>query len=247
MHTRLSFRVWDVESTHQGVCVCVCHKQDGRRNERGVVSETKGGLGKHKLKALNVTAHSIALRHRSLLPILFAAFYNINNLENIPADCFCLSEKEVCDGNFWTSVWKEIRDRLQRKCRPVLRLVGREGTQRTGDISQKEMTPKVDGVWLLSFILRAAQHPTLTGRHVEHHLQKACLDGSSSQQGWRSFGCITTGEEGRTEGRKETRHRWRDSGREADSCLHFCFSFTAHVPERLTAAREDWVIKRSLG
>lgn len=84
-----------MESTHQGVCVCVCHKQDGRCNERGVVSETKGGLGKHKLKALNVTAHSIALRHRSLLPILFAAFYNINNLENIPADCFCLSEKCV--------------------------------------------------------------------------------------------------------------------------------------------------------
>ena len=69
------------------VCVCVCDKQDGRCNERGGVRETKGGLGKHKLKALNVTAHSIALRHRSLLPILFAAFYNINNLENIAADC----------------------------------------------------------------------------------------------------------------------------------------------------------------
>lgn len=73
--------------------VCVCHKQDGRCNERGGVSETKGGLGKHKLKALNVTAHSIALRHRSLLLILFAAFYNINNLENITADCFSASLK----------------------------------------------------------------------------------------------------------------------------------------------------------
>lgn len=69
------------------MCVCACDKQDGRCNERGGVRETKGGLGKHKLKALNVTAHSIALRHRSLLPILFAAFYNINNLENIAADC----------------------------------------------------------------------------------------------------------------------------------------------------------------
>lgn len=57
------------------------------------MSERKGGLGKHKLKALNVTAHSIALRHRSLLLILFAAFYNINNLENIPADCFSASLK----------------------------------------------------------------------------------------------------------------------------------------------------------
>lgn len=65
----------------------MCDKQDGRCNERGGVRETKGGLGKHKLKALNVTAHSIALRHRSLLLILFAAFYNINNLENIAADC----------------------------------------------------------------------------------------------------------------------------------------------------------------
>lgn len=65
----------------------MCDKLDGGCNERGGVRETKGGLGKHKLKALNVTAHSIALRHRSLLPILFAAFYNINNLENISANC----------------------------------------------------------------------------------------------------------------------------------------------------------------
>lgn len=85
----------EVSSQPSGVCVCVCarDKQDGRCNERGGVSETKGGLGKHKLKALNVTAHSIALRHRSLLPILFAAFYNINNLENIAADCFCVGLK----------------------------------------------------------------------------------------------------------------------------------------------------------
>lgn len=48
---------------------------------------TKGGLGKHKLKALNVSAHSIGLRHRSLLLVLFDAFYNINNLENITDDC----------------------------------------------------------------------------------------------------------------------------------------------------------------
>lgn len=71
-------------------------RRDGRCNERGGVSETKGGLGKHKLKALNVTAHSIALRHRSLLPILFAAFYNINNLANIAADCFSEKKKKKC-------------------------------------------------------------------------------------------------------------------------------------------------------
>lgn len=68
--------------------------EDGRCNERGGVRETKGGLGKHKLKALNVTAHSIALRHRSLLPILFAAFYNINNLENIAADCSEVAQRK---------------------------------------------------------------------------------------------------------------------------------------------------------
>lgn len=73
--------------------MCVCHKQDGRCNERGGVGERKRGLGKHKLKALNVTEHRIALRHRSLLLILFAAFYNINNLENIPTDCFSASLK----------------------------------------------------------------------------------------------------------------------------------------------------------
>lgn len=66
--------------------------------------ETKGGLGKHKLKALNVTAHSIALRHRSLLPILFAAFYNINNLENSAADCFEVSWKEKYAGLFFEQV-----------------------------------------------------------------------------------------------------------------------------------------------
>lgn len=65
---------------------------------------------------------------------------------------------------------------MQRICRPVLRLVGREDTP--GDISQKDTTPKVD-----AFILRTAQHPTLTGHHGEHHLQKACLDGSSSPRG----------------------------------------------------------------
>lgn len=92
------------------VCVCLtaCHKQDGRCNERGGVSERKGGLGKHKLKALNVTAHSIALRHRSLLLILFAAFYNINNLENIPADCFSASPKRnYCGCGFQTGRRKD--------------------------------------------------------------------------------------------------------------------------------------------
>ncbi len=79
---------------------CVCDKQDGRCNERGGVRETKGGLGKHKLKALNVTAHSIALRHRSLLAILFAAFYNINNLENIAANCSEVSLKKKYVGLF---------------------------------------------------------------------------------------------------------------------------------------------------
>lgn len=38
---------------------------------------------KHKLTERNVKAHSIALWHRSLIPILFAPFYSINNLENI--------------------------------------------------------------------------------------------------------------------------------------------------------------------
>ena len=89
-------------------------RRDGRCNERGGVSETKGGLGKHKLKALNVTAHSIALRHRSLLPILFAAFYNINNLENIAADCFFgrkkkKERKKSAGSVFRTSVWKQRR------------------------------------------------------------------------------------------------------------------------------------------
>lgn len=56
--------------------------------------------------------------------------------------------------------------------------------------------------------------------------------------GWRSFGCITTGEEGRTEGRKETRHRSRDSGREEDSCFRFCFS---------TCTRETDSCQRGLG
>lgn len=37
----------------------------------------------HKLTEQNVKAHSIALWHRSLIPILFAPFYSINNLENI--------------------------------------------------------------------------------------------------------------------------------------------------------------------
>lgn len=96
------------------VCVCVCHKQDGRCNERGVVSETKGGLGKHKLKALNVTAHSIALRHRSLLPILFAAFYNINNLENIPADCFSAALKK----KYVMVIFEQVCEkRLETECR----------------------------------------------------------------------------------------------------------------------------------
>lgn len=90
--------------------VCVCHKQDGRCNERGGVSETKGGLGKHKLKALNVTAHSIALRHRSLLLILFAAFYNINNLENITADCFSAALK----GNYVVVGSKQREEKMLR-------------------------------------------------------------------------------------------------------------------------------------
>lgn len=91
------------EGVGGGGCLTVCHKQDGRCNERGGVSERRGGLGKHKLKALNVSAHSIALRHRSLLLILFAAFYNINNLENIPADCFSASLK----GTMW--LWASNR------------------------------------------------------------------------------------------------------------------------------------------
>lgn len=84
--------VWGVEAQRE-VYVCL-RVEDGRCNERGGVRETKGGLGKHKLKALNVTAHSIALRHRSLLPILFAAFYNINNLENIAADCSEVAQRK---------------------------------------------------------------------------------------------------------------------------------------------------------
>lgn len=92
MHTSLSsIRGVRCRGSAGGVCLRV---EDGRCNERGGVRETKGGLGKHKLKALNVTAHSIALRHRSLLPILFAAFYNINNLENIAADCSEVAQRK---------------------------------------------------------------------------------------------------------------------------------------------------------
>lgn len=92
----------------------VCDKQDGRCNERGGVRETKGGLGKHKLKALNVTAHSIALRHRSLLPILFAAFYNINNLENIAADCSEVAlRKEIFKSGFRASASKKKKKKTE--------------------------------------------------------------------------------------------------------------------------------------
>lgn len=103
--------VWGVEAQRE-VYVCL-RVEDGRCNERGGVRETKGGLGKHKLKALNVTAHSIALRHRSLLPILFAAFYNINNLENIAADCSEVAQRKkyvaLCFYFFcsWAEDWEE--------------------------------------------------------------------------------------------------------------------------------------------
>lgn len=89
-------------ATQQSQCTAFTRRRGGRGRGRrrrlgptrcltgsapGAAATTKGGLGKHKLKALNVSAHSIGLRHRSLLLILFDAFYNINNLENIMDDC----------------------------------------------------------------------------------------------------------------------------------------------------------------
>lgn len=55
---------------------------------------------KHKLTERNVKAHSIALWHRSLIPILFAPFYSINNLENITQVVSHLKRNMY---SYWTS------------------------------------------------------------------------------------------------------------------------------------------------
>lgn len=170
------------------VGACVCDKLDGGCNERGGVRETKGGLGKHKLKALNVTAHSIALRHRSLLPILFAAFYNINNLENIAANCSEVSLKKKYIGLFFEQVCRNRgRSRFESFCRwfslfsimqtDTKTTYGHETCHRNAEKSLTLNKSHVKGA-----SITPEQHPTLTGRH----LHNACFQGTSSLQG----GCV---------------------------------------------------------
>lgn len=67
------------------VRACVCDSRPPGAM-RGEVWGTQTGPRETQIKSLNVSAHSIALRHRSLLSIS-AAFYHFNNLEN-SARCY---------------------------------------------------------------------------------------------------------------------------------------------------------------